>query len=66
MRAFIHIDIMLAKCFADPALLSLRCIELFVRPIERHMNFYRGINQKEYSHIIGARAVCGGVQFCLQ
>ena len=65
-RAFIHIDITLTKCFAGPALVSLRCIECFVRPIERHMNFYRGINQKIYSHIVGGRAVCGGVQFCLQ
>ena len=58
-RAFIHGDIELTKSCAGPTLMSLRSVEVFVRPIESHVIFCKWIEEK-ITHIlsVGSRDHC--------
>ena len=58
-RAFICIDIELTKSCAGLTLMSLRSVEVFVRPIKSHMIFCKWIEGKS-THIssVGSRDHC--------
>ena len=58
-EGFHHVDIELTKSCTGPTLMSLRSVEVFVRPIESHVIFCKWIEEK-ITHIlsVGSRDHC--------
>jgi hypothetical protein len=51
MGACIQVWVLLTKSLTVPSLMSLWCIEVFIRPIEQHMTFWGSMEEKN-PHIL--------------